>query len=274
MNDPHLATREVLWNIGHAWVMYALLLPTLAIAAYGIYARVRIWRRGQAENRWDRPLARIALVAKYALLQLRTWRKLYPGLMHAMIFWGFIVLTIATTVVMLDYDFGIHIMHGYFYLVFQSFITDVFGALAIVGLGMAAARRWVARPKELVYSREASIILVAIFAILVSGFLVEGWRIAATDDPWAAWSPFGNLVARLMRADVSRSNENRPRDDLVATSCAGLWLSGLGRLHQDGPRAYVDLEHLHSAAGADRRKPAKGRLRIRRKARHPLPCRI
>ena len=41
MNDPHLATREVLWNIGHAWVMYALLLPTLAIAAYGIYARVR-----------------------------------------------------------------------------------------------------------------------------------------------------------------------------------------------------------------------------------------
>ncbi len=200
MNDPHLATREVLWNIRHAWIMYALLLTTMAIAGYGIYRRVRVWRRGQAENRWDRPIARIALVIKHALLQLRTWRRLYPGVMHAMIFWGFIVLTIATTVVMLDYDFGLPIMRGYFYLVFQSFITDVFGALAIIGLGMAAARRWLVRPKELVYSREASMILVTIFVILVSGFLVEGWRIAATDDPWAAWSPFGNLVARASSA--------------------------------------------------------------------------
>jgi Fe-S oxidoreductase len=203
MNDPHLATREVLWNISHAWVMYALLLPTVAIAGYGIYRRVRTWRRGKAENRWDRPAERIALVAKYAILQSRTWRRLYPGVMHAMIFCGFIVLTIATTVVMLDYDFGLPIMHGYFYLVFQSFITDLFGALAIVGLGMAAVRRWLARPKELVYSWEASTILVVIFAILVSGFLVEGWRIAATDDPWGAWSPFGNLVARASSALMS-----------------------------------------------------------------------
>ena len=34
MNDPHLATREVLWNISHVWVMYALLLPTLESIAW------------------------------------------------------------------------------------------------------------------------------------------------------------------------------------------------------------------------------------------------
>jgi Fe-S oxidoreductase/nitrate reductase gamma subunit len=196
MNDPLTATREVLWNITHVWVMYALLVPTMAVAAYGIYRRVRGWRRGKPENRFDQPARRLAHVAKYAILQLRTWRKLYPGIMHAMIFWGFIVLAIATTVVMLDYDFGIPIMHGYFYLVFQSFITDVFGALAIIGIGMAMLRRWGVRPRELVYTREASLILVVILAILVSGFLVEGWRIAATADPWGTWSPFGNLVAR------------------------------------------------------------------------------
>ncbi len=203
MNDPHQATREVLWNISHVWVMYALLVPTVAVAAYGFYRRVKVWRRGQAEDRWDRPAERVAMVARYALLQLRTWRQAYPGVMHAMIFWGFIVLTAATTVVMLDYDFGIPIMHGYFYLVFQSFITDVFGALAIIGIGMAAARRWIVRPKQLVYTGEASAILVVIFVILVSGFLVEGWRIAATDDPWGSWSPFGNLVARASSAVMS-----------------------------------------------------------------------
>jgi Fe-S oxidoreductase len=203
MNDPSQATREVLWNIHHVWVMYMLLVPTLAVAGYGLYRRVRVWRRGQAENRRDRPLERMALVLKYALLQLRTWRKLYPGLMHAMIFWGFIVLTMATTVVMIDYDFRVPIMRGYFYLVFQSFITDIFGALAIFGIGLAAARRYLARPKELVYTREASLILLAIFAILLTGFLIEGWRIAATDDPWAAWSPVGYLFARASRPAMS-----------------------------------------------------------------------
>jgi len=203
MNDPSQATRDVLWNIHHVWVMYALLVPTLAVAGYGLYRRVRVWRRGQAENRWDRPLDRAALVLKYALLQLRTWRELYPGLMHAMIFWGFIVLTMATTVVMIDYDFRMPIMRGYFYLVFQSFITDVFGALAIVGIGLAAARRYLARPKELVYTRDASLILLVIFSILVTGFLIEGWRIAATDDPWAAWSPIGYLFARASRSVMS-----------------------------------------------------------------------
>ena len=170
----------------------------LAVAAYGLYRRVQVWRRGkpEAESRWDRPAERVVLVLKHALLQLRTWRKLYPGLMHAMIFWGFIVLTIATTVVMLDYDFSLDIMHGYFYLVFQSFLTDVFGALAIVGVGMAAARRLIARPKMLVYTREASVILVLLFAILFSGFLVEGWRMAATGDPWGAWSPTLGRFAR------------------------------------------------------------------------------
>ena len=148
MNDPHQATREVLWNISHVWVMYALLVPTVAVGGVRhLSPRARLAARAEREPLRSAARATSLLVAKYALLQLRTWRKLYPGVMHAMIFWGFIVLTIATTVVMIDYDFGIPIMHGYFYLVFQSFIIDVFGALAIVGVGMAAARRWIARPQ-------------------------------------------------------------------------------------------------------------------------------
>jgi Fe-S oxidoreductase len=211
MNDPHLATREVFWNIRHVWLMYVLLIPTVAVAAYGFYLRVRVWRRGQSDagSRWDRPAQRIALVLKYAVLQLRTWRNLYPGLMHGMIFWGFVVLTIATTVVMVDYDFSVPIMRGYFYLVFQSLLTDVFGALAILGIAMAAFRRFVTRPKTLVYTPEASAILALIFVILVSGFLVEGWRIAATDDPWGAWSPvgylFGHASARLMSVEAMKA---------------------------------------------------------------------
>lgn len=203
MNDPQTATREVLWNIDHAWVMYALLAPTVIVAGYGFYRRIKLWRRGGGECRFDRPWARLAMLLRFGLLQLGTWRKLYPGAFHAMIFWGFIVLFIATTVVMIQYDFGIPIMQGRFYLYFQSLVVDVFGGLAIVGVAMAAARRWWLRPPQLVYTTEASAILVVVLAMLVSGFLVEGWRIGATDDAWGDWSPLGNAVARVSRPMMS-----------------------------------------------------------------------
>ena len=123
-----------------------------------------------------------------------------------MIFWGFVVLFIATVVVLIDYDLS-HPDHA----------GRVLPALSVAvcrpdaapwrscGILLAGVRRWIVRPKQLVYTTESNVILLVILAILVSGFLVEGWRIAATDDPWGAWSPVGNLVAAASRAvDVGR----------------------------------------------------------------------
>jgi ferredoxin len=85
----------------------------------------------------------------------------------------------------------------------------------MVGLVMAAGRRWIGRPKQLVYTKEASWLLALIFVIVVTGFLVEGWRIAATNDPWAAWSPIGNVVAAMSAPVMSES--------LLRTAHAGGW---------------------------------------------------
>ena len=192
------ATREIYWNVSHIWLMYVLLLVTLAIAGYGIYRRVSLWRHGLPIQRSDRPAERIRNLLRHALAQSRTARDSYAGVFHRFIFYGFIVLAIATIVVALQSDFGLSVMHGWFYLYFQSFTVDVFGALVLVGIVMAAARRFLARPKHLVYTDEAVWILLVLALIVVTGFLLEGWRIAVTKDPWAGWSPFGNLTARLV----------------------------------------------------------------------------
>jgi Fe-S oxidoreductase len=197
------ATRQIYWNISHIWVMYALLLPTAAVAGYGIYRHFSRWRRGLPAARFDRPVERVQLVARHALAQRRTARNRYAGLFHRLITYGFVILAIATTVVALDADFGTTIMRGRFYLYFQSFVVDLFGALVMVGIGMAATRRYLKRPKKLVYTNEATLILAAIFLMCLQGFLIEGWRIAATNDPWGAWSPFGNLIARASRSLMS-----------------------------------------------------------------------
>ena len=198
--NPSEATRQIYWNISHIWLMYAMLAPTAAIAGYGLYRHFSRWRRGLPLSRFDRPTERLRRVIKHALLQRRTARKLYTGLFHQFISYGFVILTIATTIVALDADFGTAIMRGRFYLYFQSFTVDLFGALVMLGVVMAAARRYLKRPRKLVYSTEATLILILIFLMCLQGFLVEGWRIAVTRDPWAAWSPFGNVVARASGA--------------------------------------------------------------------------
>jgi Fe-S oxidoreductase/nitrate reductase gamma subunit len=213
--NPAEATREIGWNISAVWLMYVLLVPTLVVAGYGLWRHIRLWRCGQPALRFDRPFERLAMVVKHALLQLRTARQAYAGGFHLLVFTGFIVLMIATTVVMLDFDFHTSIMKGRFYLVFQSLIVDLFGGLVMVGLVMAAGRRWIKRPRQLVYTSEANWLLALIFVILATGFLVEGWRIAATNDPWAAWSPIGNAVAAVSAPVMSES--------LLRTAHAGGW---------------------------------------------------
>ena len=201
--NPAEATREVMWNISHGWIMYALLVPTLCIAAYGVIRRVQAWRQGRPAERLDRPWDRLLHLWNHALLQRRTLRNRFAGIFHVFLFWGVITLTAATTVVFIHHDFGIPIMQGRFYLYFQSLFVDVLGFLAIIGILMAAYRRFLLKPKKLVYTDEAMWILILGLVILVSGFLVEGWRIAATDDPWGVWSPFGFLVAEASSALAS-----------------------------------------------------------------------
>lgn len=209
------ATREVFWNITQVWAMYALLVPTLVIAGFGFYRRVRVWKRGLPLDRTDRPIERIRKLITHALAQRRTTRDTSAGIFHTLIYTGFIILTLATTVVFIHQDFGLPIMRGKFYLYFQSFLVDIFGALTIVGILMAAFRRSIQRPKKLVYTDEAAMILAVIFLIAVTGFLIEGWRIAATSDPWGHWSPFGYLIARASGPLMS--------DETLKQSHAAVW---------------------------------------------------
>ena len=197
------ATRPVLWNITHSWVLYAMFALSMAIAGRGLYLRLARWHRGLPADRWDRPWLRARLLLFHALAQRRTVREKYAAFFHTFLYTGFIVLFIATIVVMVDHRFGVPIMRGAFYLYFQSLAVDLFGALVMVGVLIAAIRRAIVKPRKLILNDESWWILAIILAMALTGFLVEGWRIGATDDPWGFWSPFGFLVARASSSMMS-----------------------------------------------------------------------
>lgn len=196
------ATREVFWNIRHFWIMYICLGPVLLALGFGAWNLVRRWRRGKPVERLDNWRERLQGFFRDAVAQeqLRAGDR-QAGLFHVLLSWGFVLLFIGTTVVFIHADLRLPIMQGWFYLVFQSLILDIFGVGAIVGLAVALWRRYVIKPAKLTHGIWTDgFFLWSLMGIMVTGYLVEGIRIVATNDPWAAWSPIGLATGRALAA--------------------------------------------------------------------------
>ena len=133
--------------------------------------------------------------------QKRLLRKGYAGSMHFGLFWGFVLLFIGTALATLDWDvahllFNTQFLRGAFYLGYEL-VLDIAGVVFIVALGMALYRRYVTRPGHLTYRRDFPITLWSLMAISVSGFLIEGLRIAFSHPAWGAWSPVGYVLSAV-----------------------------------------------------------------------------
>jgi len=200
-------TREIYWNVPGHLILYGLFLIVTIIFIYGVYRRFRLWKLGQPENRFGDFSKRIWHVTRDGVAQISVIRDRTPGLMHLMIYGGFIILTIGTFLVLLQADFNVQILFGQFYL-WYSLILDGFGVLFIVGIVFALIRRYVIRPERLNAILDDAVILPLLLIIGITGFLIEGARIAATQPEWASWSPVGNWLAQFFTAESAPGIHN------------------------------------------------------------------
>ncbi len=194
-----MATRQVYWNIeGEHW-LYLFFIVALIIFGYGVYKRVQLWKLGQPENRWKDIGAGIKDVIVYTFAHKRILKDPYPGLMHATIFFGFIFLAFATAIITLQADFSLQIFHGWLYL-FIKVTANLFGLLALIGILIAAYRRYIQRPDRLDNKTDDAITLALLFTILLTGFVIQGARIAVIPDPWAGYAFVGQWMSIPLKA--------------------------------------------------------------------------
>jgi Fe-S oxidoreductase/nitrate reductase gamma subunit len=206
MTPAGVPFRDTFWNIP-AWAQIALYVGAvvaIAIFAYGMLQRIRLWRAGGPEDRFDRIPERIRLVGKHALGQARTLSQAYPGIMHAIMFWGFLALFMGTVLATIDYDITLplldaKILKGPFYLFYETTL-DLFGLFFVIGLGMAVYRRFVVRPHRVDPTARFAAVLVLLFVINLTGFVMEAARLAAVQPAWGPWSPVGYALGRAMLA--------------------------------------------------------------------------
>ncbi len=201
------ATRQIYWNMGHGVVipMYILAFAAFGVLAWGFWQRLPIWRQGKALDRFDHYDERVKRMISEVFGQAKVFRVTEGGVFHSIFFWSFLILFAGTMLVMFQADFftpvlKVNLLSGEFYKAF-SLVLDIAGILAIVMLAGLFIRRFVTRPDGLEIVRDDYIVLQLLFAILITGFLIEGARMAATElqqnPALARFSPGGLLAGQL-----------------------------------------------------------------------------
>ncbi len=225
--DVNTTTREVFGNItpGMRVVFFLMIAASLGALAWQVFAHVRQWRKGRPggfERDWRVWLQRLTV---YALAQKRVHKKSLGALLHLLLFSGFLVLTIGTTLLGIAYDGPYYFHHGWYYL-FYELIMDVFGVALCLGCLLALYRRAFQRPKSLGHNWRDWWLLSSLLGLGLTGFAVEALRLHYTQvQPWLAhWSTVGWLIdiTFLRRIDVGTAKTMH----LVTWWLHTIWVAG------------------------------------------------
>ena len=206
---------------GQRAVWYGLVLLSILVFAWGTGVLVRKYRRGKpSPSIFESPVRRlgraaIAVVSQATILR----RQLLAGAGHALIFYGFVALFVGTAILAVRDDvvrpvLGVDFWSGRFYLGY-SLVLDVGGVAVLAGAAVMIYVRAFQRPFRLDYRRADRsvgayrsrwyivgdwIFVGALIGLVVTGFLLEAFRIAETNPSYEAFSPVGWTLAQGLRA--------------------------------------------------------------------------
>ena len=189
--------RTHFWGIDSIALFYVLAGISACIFLLGIWFHVSIWLAGTKRNKLSFSKTGIINLLKDGLFGRRILKgDFFAGLMHVFIMWGFIGLFAGTVLSTTDY-WLIHFLSGNTYLSY-SFCLEIFGLMFIAGLLIAFVRRYIARVSRLENRSQDFWILILLFACGLTGFMVEGARLAVQMPEWESYSFAGVIFSFLI----------------------------------------------------------------------------
>lgn len=208
--DP--PTREVFDNIA-PWmqvVFYVMMIAAVGVLAFRVFRLVRLYGMGEPGGWVNDPRQWAVRLWTHAIRHKRIGRRTMAGALHVLLFSGFVVLSIGTTVLFIADAGPINFHVGWYYLLYEL-TMEVFGVVLIVGCGLALYRRIVRRPPHLGHAVHDWFVLSLLIVLSVTGFILEALRLeySGVDAAYAQWSVIGHVVQilalRSVDIDTSRA---------------------------------------------------------------------
>ncbi len=224
-------TRPVFWHFATVLkvLWYLLAVASVAVFVYGVLRPIVKYRRGQGGAwppcPWRELPPRLATGARLLFSHATIERRdRTAGWAHRGIFYGFLTLFAGTVILGFDTDFtspvfGWDYFRGGFYLVYKE-VLNLLGTALVAGVLVMMARRAIGRPAKLDYSRPDRArddpqydrrvyrigdwwFVIALLVIALTGFVLEGVRIAM-DHPGYGATQFGGWVVAQALGGLGR----------------------------------------------------------------------
>ena len=170
-----------------SWVsviaMTSILVVALGFFTYSMYRRIRVMAAGKPEKRWDQLGKRLVGTLKVAFGQSRMFKEPGAGIMHALIFWGFLILLFrSASLIGRAYApewsswtlfWFCPVLDGAY-----TWLKDVTEVVVLLMVAVATFNRAILKPKRLTNSFAAYLILGFIGYLMISDFIYDGARFA------------------------------------------------------------------------------------------------
>jgi len=183
--------------------MSILLFMALAMFVGTLADRYWLLRAGQAAGRTDQPWVRLKNLLIIGFGQKRLLYKRGAGWMHAVIFAGFLVVSIRTVTLIgrgFDTDFHLPLLGGPAGQVYVL-LKDTFAALVLLAVVYGLWRRLVVRPARLHLNVEGVLILLWIGSLMVTDFVADAALFTLDPgSPERGWAWISTLLAGVFVA--------------------------------------------------------------------------
>lgn len=193
--------RPGFWNVplwGEIGV-YFVGIAAVAVLIWGIVRNWRLHRASVSEPPVEKGLLGMIKSVFYQPKNLETT----GGRLHTVLSIGFFLLFLGTALATLDWDIGHYMvgtqfLQGNVYLAYK-FVLDMAGVAVLLALFVGALRRYRKGSKA---RRDLKFLVayVSLAVVVLTGFVVEGLRLAVEQPAWMHFSPVGTLVAKLFLA--------------------------------------------------------------------------
>ena len=152
-------------------ILAITIIITLGSFIYEVWRRLRIVLKGRDSLPFDHFGARAWRVFKEVFLHEKVIKdRFWPGLMHALVFWGFIVFGLVT----IDHfaiGFGHPLMNEQVHR-YYSYIVIPFSIFVLFGIGSLTYRRFISRPKALGKISPTSGLVAFFISVLMITYLL------------------------------------------------------------------------------------------------------
>ncbi len=192
VHEPFSPATAVLNGMPLRWLFVLIPLIGLACFAWIMGRRIAPLLRAAPDPRWDRIPERILLVLKIWLAQWRQPRYMLAGVLHIVVFFGFLILAARSSqmVVLGFVDGFVFPGFGGTFGVFYNVAKDVASTLVFLAVVVLAVRRAVFKPARYAvpeklgkdHTPEALLVLGLIATLVVSESVFEGALLAAQGE--------------------------------------------------------------------------------------------